>query len=50
VTVVVHDATCLAASCAVHVTSVLPSGNFEPDAGAHAVVIGASPPVTTGLE
>jgi hypothetical protein len=48
-TAVLHEATCWVASVAVQVTAVVPTGKVDPEAGAHAVVIGAVPPVVVGL-
>ena len=36
-------------STAVHVTRVVPTGNAEPDAGAHVVDTGGVPPDATGV-
>jgi len=48
-TVEVHDAFCCAASVAVHVNEVVPTENCEPDAGEQLVAIGATPPLTVGV-
>jgi hypothetical protein len=51
VTVVLHDACCGVGeeSVAEQLTWVVPTWNFEPDAGEQELVTGASPPVTAGL-
>jgi hypothetical protein len=49
VTAKLHVAVCPRLSVAVQPTVVEPMGNAEPDAGAHAVVTGAAPPVGIGV-
>ena len=48
-TLEVHEAFCCAASAAVQVNDVVPTENSEPDAGEQLVEIGATPPLTVGL-
>jgi hypothetical protein len=45
----VHEAFCCAASTAVHVNDVVPTGKSDPDGGEHVVVTGVTPPVTVGV-
>jgi hypothetical protein len=45
----VHAAFCCAASTAVHVNDVVPTGKSDPDGGEHVVDIGVTPPVTVGV-
>jgi hypothetical protein len=45
----VHEAFCCAASTAVHVNDVVPTGKSDPDGGEHVVDIGVTPPVTAGV-
>jgi hypothetical protein len=44
-----HDAFCCAASTAVQANEVVPTANCEPDAGEQLVEIGATPPLTVGV-
>jgi hypothetical protein len=44
-----HDAFCCAASTAVQANEVVPTENCEPDAGEQLVEIGATPPLTVGV-
>jgi len=46
---VLHDVDLLAASLAVHVNGVVPTGNVDPEPGVHEVVIGAVPPLAVGF-
>src|SRR5262245_45842242 len=48
VTVKVQRSVRCCASVATHCDVVLPSGNVDPDDGAHVTVTGATPPVTVG--
>jgi hypothetical protein len=45
----VHEATCDAASVAVHETGVVPTGKSDPEFGTQLVVIGCVPPATVGV-
>jgi hypothetical protein len=45
----VHEAFCCAASTAVHVNDVVPTGKSDPDGGEHVVDTGVTPPVTVGV-
>jgi len=48
VAVVVHEVEWSAASDAVQLTVVVPTGNCDPDTGVQVVVTGATPPVAVG--
>jgi hypothetical protein len=48
-TTVLHEATCRNASAALQFTGVVPTGNNDPEAGVHVVVIGDVPPMTIAL-
>jgi hypothetical protein len=48
VTLKPQEATCWAASVAVQVTAVVPTGNVDPLGGTQTVVTGASPPLAVG--
>jgi hypothetical protein len=45
----VHEAFCCAASTALHVNDVVPTGKSDPDGGEHVDDTGVTPPVTVGV-
>ena len=45
----VHEAFCCAASTAVHVNDVVPTGKSDPDGGEHVADTGVTPPETVGV-